>query len=64
MVFLCFYLSRPSCPCSGLDGGRGDRPGQVLGVVAGNGKDGPLLSGDVYLVPVRLMEASMGMMMS
>ena len=32
-----------------LDGGQGDRPGQVLGMVAGSGEDDPLLSGDVLL---------------
>ena len=32
-----------------LDGGHSDRPGQVLGVVAGDGKDDTLLSGDVLL---------------
>ena len=47
-----------------LAGGPGNRPGQVLVVVAGGGEDCPLLSGDVYLVPVRLVQASMGMMMS
>ena len=31
-----------------LDGGHGDHPGQVLGVVAGGGEDDPLLSGDVF----------------
>ena len=30
-----------------LNGGHGDPPGQVASVVAGGGKDDPLLSGDV-----------------
>ena len=35
-----------------------------LGVVAGGGEDCPLLSGGVYLVPDRLVESLMGMMLS
>ena len=56
-MILCFYLSHPSRACGGLDGvgsvvapqdgGHGNRPSEVLGIVAGGGKDGPLLSGDV-----------------
>ena len=36
-----------------LDGGHGDRPSQVLGVVAGGNKDDPLHSGNVsvYISP-------------
>ena len=30
-----------------LEGGHGNHPGLVLGVVAGGGEDGPLLSGNV-----------------
>ena len=30
-----------------LEGGHGDHPSLVLGIVAGGGEDGPLLSGDV-----------------
>ena len=71
-MILCCYLSRPIRPCGGLDVGdsvtapldeSGDRPRQVLGVVAGGGKDCPLLSGDFYLVPLCLVEALIGMMM-
>ena len=49
-----FYLSHPSSSFRSLDdgdsvvdGSHRDRPGQVLGVVAGDDEDDPLLSGDV-----------------
>ena len=34
-----------------VGGGHGNRPGQVLGVVAGGGEDCPFLSGDVLSHP-------------
>ena len=47
-MILCFYLSRPSRPCCGLNGGdsavaplgggHSNCPGQVLLVVSGGGK--------------------------
>ena len=64
LVVLSLYLSLP--PQSSLsslddgdsvvvplDGGHGDRPGQVLGVVAGGSEYDPLLSGyvPVYISP-------------
>ena len=64
MVIICFYLSHPSrlaaalmlVTARSLGGGHGDRPSQVLGVVAGCGEDDPLLSGDVlvYISPTQV----------
>ena len=64
LVVLSLYLSLPPKLSLGglddgdsvivpLDGGHGDRPSQVLGVVAGGNKDDPLHSGNVsvYISP-------------
>ena len=66
LVVMCPSLSLPpQSSCGGLDegdnivdvvpldGGHGDHLDQVLGMVAGGGKDYPLLSGDVlvYISP-------------
>ena len=65
------YLSHPSRPFNSLgdgdsiivplDGGHGDRPGQVPDLVAGGGEDDPLLKGDSLFLslPSRLAAAFM-----